>query len=100
MTSRGCFFILSRERGLQWLKHLLSPIAGDRNNHLIFGLTNVSPTVQTPTLDNVKIVGAGPSSVGMGATVTIPVAATNRPSRYVVVFSTHICLTIASLEVY
>ena len=59
--------------------------AVSRSSDFIIGLTDVSPTVRTPTLCDYDVCGQWPGVVGLGVTVYLRCADNLPPRRYVIV---------------
>jgi len=62
---------------------------GYRANDFIIGLTDISPTVRTPTLWHYDVCGQWPGVVDEGATVHLRCADSLPPRRYVIVQLPH-----------
>ena len=60
-----CNLYLKAEVHLAWF----GTRVGDSSRNFIVGLTDVSPTVKTPTLWDYDVCGQWPGEVGRGATV-------------------------------
>jgi len=66
------------------LSYSLTCTVGDRSRNFVIGLTDVSPTVKTPTLWDYDVCGQWPGAVGRGATVHLRCADNLPPRRYVI----------------
>ena len=64
---------------------ILCAYIGHRYDNFTVGLTNVSPTISTPTLYNYTLCGQYPGAVPNGTTVSLNCQNNLPPFRYVIV---------------